>query len=176
MNWTIAFLFLVLTGCTTAGFNQVMFGSDHAWRESARDAISRNDAAGLYQSTLDEARIGNHQAIFALGVLTEKGVSVPSDTTAAIGYYSLAAKMGNADARLALARLGKPIPLVDAASGQSSQGFARGLQDAAGILSPDVFNAQRGVPPPAKPPPTYNTSCMRDALGNVSCTSRPSPF
>ena len=31
---------------------------------------------------------------------------------------------------------------------------------------------QRPIVPPYTPPPTYNTDCTRDYLGNVSCTTR----
>jgi len=114
-----------------------------------------------------EARNGNPTAIYNLGVASEHGAGVPQDREQALRLYTLAAQMGNSDARLRLVQLGAPVPEVKRAN-----------------IDPNVLlmlmmmqNQQqqqqqyRPVVPTYRPPPTYNTNCTRDYFGNVSCTT-----
>ena len=106
-------LLLNLAGCTSV---QV----DTQPRESL--ASSR-----FYVSPTTCAQIINSRSILPLdlyhsGVCYEQGVAVPASTTKAIEYYQEAARWGVPEAKVALERLGQPVPKAELQKQQEYRG------------------------------------------------------
>ncbi len=65
--------------------------------------VDHAEAARLFHQAAEQ---GSVRSQFNMGVLHEYGLGVPQDLKRALAYYSQAAEQGDADARLALERLG----------------------------------------------------------------------
>ncbi len=50
--------------------------------------------------------------------------------------------------------------------------YRRDVMNLAPLILQQQQQQQRPIVPPVPVPPTYNTNCTRDSLGNVNCTTR----
>lgn len=124
---------------------------------------------GFKAELLDRASNGEPSALFILGSFYEDGLlalfvggtGTAEDRPKAIGLYTLAARLGNADARLRLTFLGAPVPPADLVKKDNSGEAAALMLLGLGLMS---GGQQRAVPSP-----TIN--CETTRYGNRSQTS-----
>ena len=151
-----------LAGCATNQTDQTNHPINLGY-----EAAKQGDFQAAINYWTPEARKGNPVAIFSLGLLAEHGAGMPADRNQAIQMYTLAAKMGNSDARLRLAQLGAPVPEIERSSIDPNV-----LLMLLMMQNQQQSQPQRPLVPPVVVPPTYNTNCTRDYFGNVNCTTR----
>ena len=119
--------------------------------EDVDSLIRRGDCSGAEALMQPHAQKGDAIAVNNLGVIAE---NCRRNQASAIGYYTLAARMGAHIARTNLARLGQPVPVADLQPRGST------FDPAALALGLTLLQGSRPAVP-APPPPT-----------NINCTSR----
>lgn len=143
-------------------FREVWTNSDGTFKGGTATEKENKVEAALSAVVLEYAKAGDPAAIRQLAFWHETGNSrmvTRPNRASAIGLYTLAARQGDSEARLALARLGAPVPAVDRKSADDGEAWIRlGL----GILQQN----QSRLPPQS---PTIN--CETTSYGSRSETS-----
>lgn len=126
------------------------------------EAAKRGDCATAKQLWQRAANNGDAMAVNNLGVAAE---NCDRDISRAVGYYTLAARLGVPLARNNLVRLGQPVPSPDL----QRQARASGVDPAVTALGLQLLNAGRPSPPAAALSPTVN--CTTTHYINQSVTN-----
>lgn len=141
---------LVLIGAVLAGCASYS-------AEEINAAISRGDCTGAESKMQPLAQGGDARAMNNLGVIAE---NCRRDTPSAIGYYSLAARMGDDTARINLTRLGQSVPAPDLVRQSSSGNQALGLM---------LLEAARPKPSPTRAAPVNCTTRIVGGVAQTTC-------